>query len=97
MNRQTLTYKLLSELLFQHETAGVLAHILGHIAFYCIDNDLPPLTSIVVALDQGKPGENIPIDRAKVDEERENVYAADWYNIYPPSEQELHTSYKNHI
>jgi hypothetical protein len=96
MTRQTLTYKLLGKMMFQRKAEGVLNKALGHIAFYCIDNELPPLTSIVVGSKRGKPGEKIPIYRAKLDEDREKVYATDWYNIHPPTEQELHASYKNH-
>jgi len=48
MNRQTLTYQGLSLLMYRKDAAGVLDKILGHVAFYCIDNDLPPLTSIIV-------------------------------------------------
>lgn len=96
MNRQTLTYKRLSQLLFQRDAAGVLAHILGHIAFNCIDNELPPLTAVVVKSDQGRPGERIPIDLADVESEREKVYETDWYDIYPPSEEELRDCYRNH-
>ena len=52
-NRQTTTYLGLSQLMFGRDAAGVLAQILGHLAFYCIDNDLPPLTSIVVGKRRG--------------------------------------------
>src|SRR5689334_14555611 len=94
MNRQTLTYKGLATLMYRRAAAGVLDKILGHIAFYCIDHDLPPLTSIVVGQSRGTPGRDIPMDLTKRDKEREKVYATDWYDIYPPSAEELHTSYK---
>jgi hypothetical protein len=81
-NRQTVTYEGLSEAMFGKRAAGVLAQILGHVAFYCIDNDLPPLTSIVVGKQRGSPGEEIPVDRVTIDEQRENVYRYDWYDVY---------------
>jgi hypothetical protein len=96
MNRQTLTYKGLAKLMYQRKAQGVLDKILGHIAFYCIDNDLPPLTSIVVGQGRGTPGHDIPIDLANLDREREKVYAHDWYNIYPPTAVELHACYLGH-
>jgi hypothetical protein len=96
MSRQTLTYKGLARMMYHRDAQGVLDHILGHIAFYCIDNDLPPLTSIVVGLGRGTPGHDIPIDLTKIDTEREKVYARDWYDIYPPSADELHACYENH-
>ena len=96
MHRQTITYEGLSRLMYGKYAAGVLAAILGHIAFYCRDNGLPPLTIIVVGKEPGKPGDGIPVDPAKTDEERERVYQHDWYNVYPPSESDLAASYKKY-
>jgi hypothetical protein len=96
-NRQTVTYEGLSELMFGKRAAGVLAQILGHIAFYCIDNELPALTSIVVGKQHGAPGEEIPVNRVAIDEEREKVYRHDWYDVYPPSEGELNHAYRFHV
>ena len=93
MNRQTLTYEGLSKLMYQKKAAGVLDRVLGHIAFYCIENELPALTSIVVGKKRGTPGEDIPIDPATLDAEREKVYATDWYDIYPPSAEEFHNAF----
>lgn len=97
MNRQTVTYELLSELMYGKHAAGVLAAILGHIAFYCIDNQMPPLTALVVGKTPGKPGDRIPVDAAKIDEERERAYQYDWYNVYPPSEADLAAAHKRHL
>jgi hypothetical protein len=48
MNRQTMTYEGLSRLMYGKDAAGVLAGILGHVAFYCKENHIPPLTTLVV-------------------------------------------------
>jgi hypothetical protein len=96
MNRQTVTYEGLSILMYKKEAAGVLSAILGHIAFYCMDSDVPILTTIVVGKGPGKPGDRIPIEPAKIDEEREEVYDYNWYDIYPPSEADLAAAYKRH-
>jgi hypothetical protein len=96
MNRQTLTYEGLAQLMYRRKAQGVLDRILGHIAFYCIDEDLPPLTSIAVGKKRGAPGADIPINLAQLDTERERVYATDWYNIYPPSADELSAALANH-
>lgn len=96
MNRQTFTYESLSLLMYGKKAAGVLDKILGHVAFYCIDNGLPPLTSIVVGKRRGTPGKDIPINRDNMDEQRERVYKRDWYNVYPPTANELHEAYLNH-
>jgi hypothetical protein len=96
MNRQTLTYKLLSIKMFQKEASGVLDKTLGHIAFYCEDNDLPALTAIVVGKNRGTPGHDIPLDSEKFDRSREEVYECDWYDIYPPTAVELLHAFKEH-
>lgn len=97
MSRQTVTYKGLGQIMYHRAASGVLDKILGHIAFYCIDNKLPALTSIVVGKGRGTPGDQIPMDLEKRDKEREKVYAKDWYNIYPPTAEELHASYVQHM
>ncbi len=45
-NRQTITYLGLSRLMYGRDAQGVLSAVLGHIAFYCEDERLPPLTSV---------------------------------------------------
>jgi hypothetical protein len=97
MHRQTLTYELLSIMMYGKKAQGVLDKILGHVAFYCIENKLPPLTSIVVGKGRGTPGADIPMNLAQRDRERERVYSTDWYDIYPPSADELHASYEKHM
>lgn len=94
MNRQTLTYEGLSVKMFQRKAAGVLDKILGHVAFYCIEQGLPPLTSIVVGKGRGTPGQDIPLDPAALDGARERVYAYDWYDEIPPSQDELAAAMK---
>lgn len=79
--------------MYQKKAAGALDRVLGHIAFYCIKNELRALTSIVVGKKRGTPGEDIPIDLATLDAEREEVYATDWYDIYPPSAEEFHNAF----
>jgi hypothetical protein len=96
MNRQTLTYLKLSILMYKKPAAGVMDKILGHIAFYCIDNRIPPLTSIVVGKTRGTPGTDFPLTGANLDAERERVYDFDWYDIYPPKSEYLKSSYALH-
>jgi hypothetical protein len=93
MNRQTVTYKILSELMYQKPAAGVLGQILGYVAYFCTDNNLSPLTAIVVTARGGIPGHSIPVDPSKIDKLREKVYAEDWYDIYPPNEDELSAAF----
>jgi hypothetical protein len=96
MNRQTVTYEGLSLLMYKKKAQGVLDRMLGHVAYYCEDNNLPPLTAIVVGKKRGTPGQDIPIDLRKIDGEREKVYRYDWYNICPPSEDALQSAFEAH-
>ena len=96
MNRQTITYLGLSRLMYGKDAQGVLDKILGHIAFYCIDSELPPLTSIVVGKGRGTPGDDIPVDLSQINTQREEVYEFNWYNVYPPSENGLQSAFDHH-
>ena len=96
-NRQTVTYETLSNLMYRKDAAGVMAQILGHIAFFCEDAELPALTSIVVGKGRGTPGPGIPLDPTRVDQQREEVFGYDWYDVYPPTEDQLRTAYTRHM
>jgi hypothetical protein len=97
MNRQTITYKGLSQLMYKKDAAGVLDKILGHVAFFCSDNKLHALTSIVVGKGRGTPGRGIPVDPKLMDRKREKVYDYDWYNVYPPTPTQLAESFVDNI
>ena len=97
--RQTLTYGGVAKML-GFDGAGVLAQILDHILYWCIENNLPPLTSIVVSKNSGRAGEGF-IGSDDPISAREAVYEFDWYAIIPPTPDELltaraaHSSMKN--
>ena len=44
----------------------------------------------------GAPGKDIPIDLEARDSERESVYDTDWYDIDPPTSEELAEAYTLH-
>jgi hypothetical protein len=89
MRRQTVTYLGLSREMYQKDAAGVLAKILGHVAYFCRENDFPALTAIVVNKGSGSPGVGIPADASRMDQIREEVYAFDWYDVVPPTTEQL--------
>lgn len=97
MGRQTLTYLGLSQKMYQKNAQGVLDKILGHVAYFCSDNGLPALTALVVGKGRGTPGEDIPADRAKMDQIRESVYETDWYNVVPPTPEQLKASFDRNM
>lgn len=96
-NRQTLTYKGLSILMYGKNAAGVLDRILGHIAYFCEfyePRSLPPLTTIVVNETSGTPGSAIPVELDDIEQLKSQVYAFDWYDVFPPSLEELATAFR---
>jgi hypothetical protein len=62
-NRQVITYKTLAKLI-GYGGSGVLGDPLAYIACWCNDNNLPPLTSLVVNEKTGLPGKGIPVKKA---------------------------------
>ncbi len=86
-NRQTITYGKLSKLL-DFKRAGTMGLFLDPIMKYCKLNGLPPLTVIVVSKDSGVPGEGLNTAE-NMDLGREQVYDYDWFNLYPPSEDDF--------
>jgi hypothetical protein len=94
-NRQTITYGSLATLMYERKAAGVLAQVLGHVAFYCQEHHLPALTTIVVGQTRGTPGQSIPVDAKELDLEREAVYGfrGQWFDIVPPTPDQFRECY----
>lgn len=91
-NRQTLTYGVLADML-GFGGAGVFATQLGHIMHWCADNDLPPLTVLVVNAKTGLPGAGLwRIENLHAD--REKVFGYSWYQLVPPTIEELNEADK---
>jgi hypothetical protein len=90
--RETVTYGDLAVAMFGSRSTFRLGRILGHIAFYCDQHRLPPLNCIVVGKVAGKPGWGIPVYS---DKERERVYREDWFDIVPPSPDDLRAAFES--
>jgi hypothetical protein len=79
-NRQILTYELLGKMIgVSHFSLG--PH-LEHILRYCKNNNLPPLTVLVVQKSGGKPGPGMTTSEDP-NQDREKVYAHNWYAMQP--------------
>jgi len=89
-NRQTVTYGQLAQLL-GFKGAGTLAHPLGHIMHYCIQNDVPPLTVLVVNQGTGLPGDGLV--GAELNADREAVFEFNWFGLVPPTVEQLGEAY----
>lgn len=81
LHRQTLTYERLSHL------TGVPQQGLGPnldpIQRYCLDNDLPPLTSLVVSKGTGVPEHGFSA-AGDVPRAQAEVYGYDWLSVQAP-------------
>ena len=82
--RQTVRYDELRDIM-EYPTNNPLTPIVGCIANYCRQNELPPLTLLVVKK-SGVPGEGfLAEDEANYDQSRERVFDFQWFRVVPPS------------
>ncbi len=90
-NRQTITYGDLSaDQMGGYGRGGILANVLGCIMGWCYENGLPPLTSIVVNNQTGIPGEGLTTaDEDDFPAAQQAVFRQNWFEIVPPSVEEL--------
>jgi hypothetical protein len=97
VNRQTIRYSELAEKLGYENPLFPLNKILGHIMFFCKQNNIPPLTIIVVNQD-GIPGEGlITVELNNINEflrTLESVFNFEWFNCLPPTAGEFHRAWK---
>lgn len=91
-NRQTITYIDLANMI-GYSDAKPLPNILNYIMKYCKQNDLPPLTALVVNKKTGAPGSGLTTLR-DLNADREEIFNFDWYALIPPTPDELLTSSK---
>lgn len=91
--RRTTTYKELASLL-GYAGAGVLGRQLGHIMFFCAQNELPPLTALVVNAETGLPGEGLET-KGELHREREQVFNFNWYALVPPSAEDYERAWQS--
>ncbi len=85
-NRQLLTYDLLSNLIGVPRQG--LANVLDQVQRYCMQNDLPPLTILVVNKDTGLPGDGF-VAVEDIAKNREPVFEYDWLTHGAPSPDQL--------
>ena len=86
-DRKTYTYGRLASALGMRG-AGVMAPLLGPIMYYCLEQQFPPLTVLVVNRDTGLPGSGLKtVENVNLD--RETVFAHDWFRDAPPETRDF--------
>ena len=90
-HRATMTYPMLGGMI------GLPAQALGphleHIQSYCLENDLPPLTVLVVKTSGGRPGSGFHTAE-DVDRARESVFVHNWFGMPPITPDTLRKMYE---
>ena len=86
-NGETITYGELAELLGYESKAGrTLSEALGMVSLYCLYNDLPPLSCIVVARISNTPGwEGMIPEGSSLKKEQKRVWNTEWQLYRTPS------------
>jgi len=78
-----LSDSMLSQMTGFREDPGM---VLYYIYCYCKHNHLPPLNTIVIDPDTGRPGGRCPCDLRDVSAQQSRVFLYDWLNYPVPSE-----------
>jgi hypothetical protein len=87
-NRQLVQYEEL-RVLMNYPTSNPLSSVLGCIMFWCQQNDLPPLTLLVVNK-SGVPGDGFTAETLNnYHQVREDVFNFPWLRLVPPTIAEL--------
>jgi hypothetical protein len=85
-HRQLITYEILARHTGMH-TAG-FGPVLEHIQSYCLENDLPPLSAVVVNKGTGLPSEGF-IAATDVPRALIAVFDHDWPSVTCPTPEQL--------
>lgn len=90
-NRQTITYGMLSkDQMGGYGSGGILDRPLGCIMRWCEQNDLPPLTSLVVNERTGEPGPGLTsVSGRQWPSAQQSVFNLNWFSIFPPTVEQL--------
>jgi alkylated DNA nucleotide flippase Atl1 len=92
-NRQILTYRMVGKLI--GVPARGLGHLLEPIQSYCLEENLPPLTILVVQEETGLPGSGFSAATAAEFAKRQlQVFDYDWIERGAPTPEQLEIAVK---
>jgi hypothetical protein len=92
-NRQELTYDIVGRLIGVPRQG--LGRLLEPIQSYCLTQDLPPLTLLVVSEATGQPSPGFTATQ-QVPEERQRVFGFDWLDHAAPTPELLEQAVQQH-
>ena len=96
-NRQTMTYGALARTLgYTSQGAQFVTRLLDPVMRYCQENNLPPLTVLVVNSETGKPGAGLST-LEDIDKDRARVFNHDWFHICPPTKGEFEEAHRKRL
>src|ERR1039458_1659716 len=79
-----------------YSDSRALSPVLGQITQLCLDQNLPPLTLIVVN-QGGAPGAGLTsVARVDFDRRREEVFGYDCFSLVPPDIAEFQATHRRH-
>jgi len=90
-HRQLLTYSIVESITGLHR-AGI-GDSLRPVQQYCTDQQLPPLTCLVVSQDSGLPGDGCLTSSADLPAALLRVFGHSWLGTRAPTEQQLLDAY----
>ena len=90
--RKITTYGEVANIL-GYKGAGTMDRQLGHILHFCAQNELPPLSVLVVNSETGLPGEGFDT-AGDLHKQREKVFNFDWFDIIPPTPGEFASAWE---
>ena len=94
MNTQVITFYRLGCLL------GVEPHrvhlSLAPVAAFCVKNELPNLSSLVIKVMTGDTGYGYPLDLESLEQSRIDVFNFRWFAILPPTKGQLEEAFQQH-
>jgi hypothetical protein len=86
-NRQTATYEQMSQIM-EYGTGHNVKYALDPIFWFCEENELPPLTALVVLKRDGVPGNAFVEAYPDFPRVQAKVFNYPWYELYPPTAEQ---------
>ena len=85
----TVSYKKLAKLIGEPDRYRNLRPYLDRIQEFCLKQDLPNLSAIVVRKDTGEPGRPLEYPHGNWEREKAAVFAKDWASVTAPTAADI--------